>query len=128
MQPFVVNLNVLGSGVREKSWRVGPEFFESFGNFEILDADLEVNAELNNHGLTVDAYCEIDGTVTVACDRCLDDLVITVETFFEETYTPDSDELDISQEVYDFVLTALPLQRVHPEGECNEETTRFLSK
>ena len=128
MQPFVVNLNVLGSGVSEKNWRVGPEFFELFGNFEILDADLEVYAELNNHGLTVDAYCEIDGTVTVACDRCLDDLVIEIETSFEETYTPDSDELDISQEVYDFVLTALPLQRVHPEGECNEETTRFLSK
>ena len=128
MQPFVVNLSVLGSGIKEKSWCIGPEFFESFGNFEILDADLEVNAEFDNHGLTVDVYCEIDGWVTVACDRCLDDLEIPVKTSFEESYTPDTDELDISQEVYDFVLTALPLQRVHQEGECNEETTRFLSK
>lgn len=128
MQPFVVNLNVLGSGVSEKNWQIGPEFFESFGNYEILDAELEVYAEMNNHGLTVDVYCEIDGSVTVACDRCLDRLKIAIESTFEESYTPDTDELDISQEVYDYVLTSLPLQRVHPEGECNEETTRFISK
>jgi uncharacterized metal-binding protein YceD (DUF177 family) len=51
-----------------------------------------------------------------------------VETSFEEQYTPEDDELDLSQDVYDYVCTSLPLQRMHPEGECNQETTKYLSK
>ena len=128
MQPFVVKLTSLAPGKNPFKWHAGAEFFEAFGNVEILDADLEVTAEVVCHGLTAEASCGIAGSVTVACDRCLEDLVIPVETSFAEQYTPDEDELDLSQDVYDFVCTSLPLQRVHPEGECNQETTKYLSK
>ena len=128
MQPFVVNLTSLAPGTNRFEWHAGAEFFEAFGNADILDADLEVTAEVVSHGLTAEVACEIAGSVTVACDRCLEDLVIPVETSFEESYTPESGELDLSQDVYDFVCISLPLQRVHPEGECNQETTKYLSK
>ena len=128
LQPFVVKLTSLAPGKSHFTWHVGPEFFEIFGNEEILDADLEVTAEIANHGFTADAACVVSGSVTVACDRCLEDLVIPVETSFEETYTPESDELDLRQDVYDYVCISLPIQRVHPEGECNQETTKYLSK
>ena len=128
LQPFVVKLTALAPGTSHFTWHAGAEFFEKFGNAEILDADLEVTADVRNHGLTAEAACEIAGTVTVACDRCLEDLVLPVETSFEESYTPEGDELDLGQDVYDFVCISLPLQRVHPEGECNQETTKYLSK
>jgi len=128
LQPFVVQLTSLAPGTNRLEWHAGAEFFEGFGNADILDADLEVRASVLSRGLTVDASCEIAGSVTVACDRCLEDLVIPVETSFEETYTPEGGELDLSQDVYDYVCTSLPLQRVHPEGECNQETTKYLSK
>ena len=128
LQPFVVKLTSLAPGKNRFTWHAGPEFFEIFGNEEILDADLEVTAQVSNHGLTAEAACAIAGSVTVACDRCLEDLVIPVETSFEESYTPESDELDLRQDVYDYVCISLPIQRVHPEGECNQETTKYLSK
>ena len=128
LQPFVVRLTALAPGTNRFTWHTGAAFFESFGNVEILDADLEVTAEVRNHGLTADAACAIAGSVTVACDRCLEDLVLPVETSFEESYTPEGGELDLSQDVYDFVCISLPIQRVHPEGECNQETTKYLSK
>ena len=128
MQPFVVKLAQLAPGKNHFTWQAGLAFFESFGNTEILDAHLEVAADVAHHGLTADAACTISGTVTVACDRCLEDLVLPVETSFEESYTPESDELDLRQDVYDYVCISLPLQRVHPEGECNQETTKYLSK
>ncbi len=128
MQPFVVKLTSLAPGKSHFTWHAGPEFFEIFGNTEILDADLEVTAEVLNHGLTADAACSVSGSVTVACDRCLEDLVLPVETSFEESYAPEGDELDLRQDVYDYVCTSLPIQRVHPEGECNQETTKYLSK
>ena len=128
MQPFVVKLTSLAPGKNRFTWHAGAEFFETFGNVDILDADLEVTAQVVSHGLTAEAACGIAGTVTVACDRCLEDLVIPVETSFEEQYTPEDDELELSQDVYDYVCTSLPLQRVHPEAECNQETTKYLSK
>ena len=128
MQPFIVKLNDLASGTSRKEWKAGAEFFEKFENPDILGADVQVAATLKNRGLTVEVSCEITGCVTVACDRCLEDLPIPVETSFEESYTPDSDELDLSQDVYDFIMISLPMQRVHPEGECNGETIKYLSK
>ena len=128
MQPFVVELTSLAPGTNRFEWHAGAEFFESFGNADILDADLEVTAHVVCHGLTAEVACEIAGSVTVACDRCLEDLVIPVDTSFGESYMPDGGELDLSQDVYDYVCISLPLQRVHPEGECNQETTKYLSK
>ena len=128
LQPFVVELTSLAPGTNRFKWHAGAEFFEAFGNVDILDADLEVTANVVCHGLTAEVACEMAGSVTVACDRCLEDLVIPVDTSFGESYTPEGGELDLSQDVYDYVCTSLPLRRVHPEGECNQETTKYLSK
>ena len=128
MQPFVVKISALASGVSHYDWIADASFFGKFENTEILDADLKVSLTLHNHGVTLDAECDIEGTVTVACDRCLEDLVLPVETSFEESYVPEDDDLDFSQDVYDFVCIALPIQRVHEEGGCNEETIKYLSK
>ena len=128
MHPFIVKLNGLASGSSVLDWEVGKEFFELFGNSEILDAHVAVRAKLVNHGATVDVECSVEGTVTVPCDRCLDDLELEVVTGFSEVYVPEAGELDISQDVYDYVCTALPLQRVHPDGLCNPETVKYLSK
>ena len=128
MQPFVVQLTSLAPGTNRLEWHAGAEFFETFGNVEILDADLNVTAQVISRGLTVDAACTMQGSVTVACDRCLEDLEIPVDASFGETYTPEGGELDLSPDVYDYVCTSLPLQRVHPDGECNQETTKYLCK
>ena len=128
MQPFIVKLFGLPTGKREFAWQADREFFARFGNKDILDADIRVEAELVNHGATIDVACDIEGSVTVPCDRCLDDLVIPVETSFEETCVPEDEELDLSQDVYDYVCTSLPLQRVHQDGECNSETVKYLCK
>ena len=128
MQPFIVKLGSLPSGTSRFEWHAGAEFFGIFGNSEILDADVDVRAVLHNRGVTVDAECEMEGTVTVPCDRCLEDLVIPVTASFEESYVAEGGELDLSQDVYDYVCVALPFRKVHPEGECNLETIKYLSK
>ena len=37
---FIIPLNGLATGSHEYEWKVGKEFFESFENLEILDAEL----------------------------------------------------------------------------------------
>ena len=61
--------------------------------------------------------------------RCLEALALPVEAQPSEVLTPgEYPEWDLSQAVYDYVCLSLPIQRVHPEGECNPDTVRFLSQ
>ena len=122
LQPFVISLKGLEPGRSEFTWHADREFFASFENVEILDADLEVVADVVYEDRTVEVQCRIDGTVAVNCDRCLEELTLPVHTSFE------TDSLDLRQDIYDYVCISLPMQRVHPEGECNGETTKYLSK
>lgn len=128
MQPFIVNLNGLTHGSGKLSAVAGKEFFESFGNQEILDSDVKVEADIFSHGESVDVKASLKGSVTVRCDRCWDELVLPVDCFFDEHSVPEESELDISQDVYDYICTSLPLRRVHEDGDCNEEAIKYLNE
>ena len=144
---FIIPLNGLAAGENRFSWHAGREFFEAFENAEILDADLDVAVSVEKSGRYVGVDCEIDGDVTVACDRCLEDLRMPISTdvmlsvkFGDEesseehqegereiVFVPEGDaEMDMSQIIYDYVCLALPMQRHHDEGECNPEAVRYL--
>ena len=75
---FIIPLNGLASGESRFSWHAGKEFFEAFENAEILDADLVASVVVEKSGRYLGVDCEVDGTVTVLCDRCLEDLEMPV--------------------------------------------------
>ena len=147
-QDFIIPLNGLSAGKTTFKWHADGEFFGSFENSEILDADLDVVVTVEKSGRYIGVDCALDGTVTVACDRCLEDLTMPVHTvslmsvkFGEQgsvaeveegdreiVMLPESDtDLDLSQVVYDYAALSLPMQRVHPEGECNPDAVKYLS-
>ena len=147
-QDFIIPLNGLSTGRSCFEWHADGKFFGRFEQSEILDADLDVTVTVEKAGRYIGVDCNIDGTVTVACDRCLEDLVMPVHTAslmsvkFGESGSestasegdreiimlPESDtDLDLSQVVYDYAALSLPMQKVHPEGECNPETLKYLS-
>ncbi len=145
---FIIPLNGLAAGKNEFRWQAGKEFFEAFENTEILDAELDVTVIVEKSGRYFGVDCEIDGSVTVTCDRCLEDLELPVEADVmlsvkfgneeasedhqegerEIVFVPEGDaEFDMSQIIYDYVCLALPMQRHHEEGECDPETMKYLS-
>ncbi len=148
-EKLTVPINGLPQGRKEFRWRVGKTFFEHFENSEILAADLDVAVSAEKSGRFIGIDCGLTGEVTVACDRCLEDLSLPVETGFrlsvkfgqepaegsdvaegerEIVWLPESDaDFDLAQIVYDYVCLSLPVQRVHPEGECNPDAVRYLS-
>lgn len=121
LQPFEISVRDLKPGVNRFDWHVGGEFFRSFENSELLDADLSVKVSANDTGTSVEIECTIEGTVVAVCDRCLGEVTLPVHAFFEESET-----LDLSQDIYDFVCISLPLQKVHPDGDCDRETIKYL--
>lgn len=123
MQPFVIPVKGLKDGSNHFDWHADGEFFKTFETSEILDADLQISVDVVNEETGIDVKCRIDGTVVVICDRCLENLTLPVHTSFDG-----EGNLDLNQDIYDYVCISLPMQRVHPEGECNEDTLKYLSK
>ena len=145
-EKFTIPLNGLATGKNEFFVHVGKEFFSSFENEEILDADLQVRILVEKSGRYVGVDCDIEGDVTVECDRCLEPLEMPIDAqvrlsvkFGEEEVSEigsenerevifvkeDDAELDMSQIIFDYACLALPMQRVHEEGECNPETMKY---
>ena len=109
---------------------------------------MTVSVLVDKSGRYVGVDLDIEGTVVVACDRCLGELTlpVSVQPSFsvkfgdtsegnasavdgdrEIIFLPESDtDMDLSQIVYDYVCTSLPMLRVHPEGECDPATVKYL--
>ena len=145
---MVIPLNGLTTGMNAFSWKVGKEFFESFENSEMLDAELVASVVVEKSGRYLGIDCDIAGDVTVECDRCLDDLVLPVDVEVrlsikygdeessdehhagerEVVFVPETDaEFDMSQIIYDYICLALPMQRVHEDGDCDPDALKHLS-
>lgn len=146
---LLIPLNGLRAGNKVFSWHIGKEFFVGFDNSDILGADLYVEALVEKAGSGLRIDCKIDGSVTVACDRCLEDMEIPIEASAkikvrfgvdeqcqfcyeddrEVIYIPaDEAEMDLSQVVYDYSILSLPMQKSHKEGECNPEVLKYFAK
>ena len=128
-------------------WHAGKEFFDSFENSEILDAQLDIETIVEKSGRYIGVDCNVSGRVVVECDRCLEELVLPVDLDVklsvkfgevdasdenqdgerEVIFLPvDNTELDMKQVVYDYVCISFPIQRVHEEGDCNPDALRYL--
>lgn len=113
-------------------------FFASLEQQEITGGEVEV--ELSVKQTSASLYkCEVKakGRAVVVCDRCLEPLALEVDvedSFSVKDGSPsehDDGELrymqaghsdyDASWELYELIETSLPLQRVHPEGQCDKE-------
>jgi len=145
---FTIPLNGLAVGKSEFFQHAGKEFFESFGNDEILDADLRIRILVEKSGRYIGVDCDMEGQVTVECDRCLDMLEMPVDArvrlsvkFGDEDVSQvdqdgerevifvkeDDAELDMDQIVYDYACLALPMQRTHAPGECNPDAMKYFN-
>ena len=143
---MILPLNGWAAGKLQKSFTADVEFFQAFENEEIIGADVTVQCTASKRGQDILLDLSMEGVVTVVCDRCLENLDIPVSvnaalvSRTEEGGEESADgrevllhevtdkELDLSQVVYDYICLSLPMQRVHPEGECNPDTVRYLGR
>lgn len=132
----------LKDGKHEYEFRVDNTFFETFPESEIEKGSVSVRVELIKRSTGLEADFDLQGSVIVPCDRCLDDLEYPIDyqgkLYFEfgETSEEVTDELimlsagenylELAQYIYEFINLSLPLQKVHGEDEngeslCNQD-------
>ncbi|MCQ2370062.1 MAG: DUF177 domain-containing protein [Paludibacteraceae bacterium] len=126
-----------------ESFKIGNEFFATDDKQEIEGGDLSVSVTAKRLGEGFSLDISLKGKVTVLCDRCLNPLDIEIEATdsvrvkdFDGMEYDDDDLLvmqvaetgvDLEWRIYEMASLALPMQKVHKDGECDKKMTDILN-
>ncbi len=141
---YKLMLKSLPEGKHSFEYHLDKQFFINMENADVRDADVKVLLDVDHRG---DAYMlafRLAGTLTVLCDRCLDELPLDIDTTYAltvkygEEYNDDSDTLlvipesdnylNVAYMLYDTAVLAIPPRHVHPQGKCNRAMSALNKK
>ena len=119
------------------------EFFEVLKNEEIEGGNVKIEAKMERLERMIMFTFSLSGEVATPCDRCLGRVTIPIEgeehlcvRFSDTEICDDEDvvvlpenafEIDPKQWLYEYVAVRIPMQHVHPDGECDPEMTQFIT-
>ena len=140
----------LKDGVSEFNYSIDGSFFEHFPNSPISNCEVTVKLFFEKKPSLFILSFELDGTVNVECDRCLQrfdqpiflnynlyvklkDNEIEKENEADVVYISRTEtHLDIAPYIYDYINLSLPVRKVHPLNEngkeqCDPEIIKILN-
>ena len=144
---YAIRISGLGEGDHIFSFELDRQFFTLFEQSEICNGNVHATVILEKTPGVLSLHFRIEGEVEVICDRCLENFMTGVScshTIFVKTgETPgevdedvliigkDEHEIEVGQYLYEFIVLALPYQRIHPDDTngtslCNPEMLKKL--
>lgn len=142
LSEFNIKFEGLKQGTHFFEFYVDNTFFEEFDCFEYEDSAIAVGLELEKQSTIMVLTFDFLGTITVPCDRCLDDVEVEISgeeklvvKFGNEKYDETDEilmlpihefELNVAKHIYEFINVNVPQKRVHSEGLCNQEVVDRL--
>ena len=143
LSDFNIKFEGLKQGTHFFEFDVDNVFFEEFDCFEYKDATIAVGLELEKQSTIMVLTFDFLGTITVACDRCLDDVEVEISgeeklivKFGNEEYDETEEilmlpihefELNVAKHIYEFMNVNMPQKRIHSEGLCNSTVIEKLN-
>ena len=135
---YTIQLSGLKEGHHTIDFEIDKTFFEQFEESEVKEGSLVANVEIDKRSTHIDMIIKVSGNVRISCDRCLEmfsqpinsenRLLVKFEKSFEDadpdilSFPADANELDLQQQIYEFIMLALPIKRVHPVNKHGENT------
>ena len=136
--------NIAQAEVRMYEYLLENKFFIDIDGQEVQKGKVNVTLKVERKYSFFELSFHIAGVVYVSCDRCLDDVEMSVETNnrlivkLGKEYTEESDEVLVISEdegtlnlawfLYEFVALAIPMKHIHAPGKCNKTMTSKLKK
>lgn len=142
----------LKPGPHTYTFDIDDRFMQERGAGEdITNWNAQVTMLFDKHENFFMLHFDVDGSVTVTCDRCGDDFTMRLWDEFDliikltgdEQVEEDDDDvvfiprsetvIDTSKWIYEFVLLSIPLQHIHadkPDGTsgCNQQALNLLGQ
>lgn len=141
---YLIPVNGLALGNHSYHFDVKDGFFDGMDYSEIQKGNVSVDLAIDKTELMMTLRFALQGVVRVPCDRCADEFDIAIEShpvFFvkfgpepaEESddvvvVPADQHDFDIRSLIYEYIILAIPMHRVHPEGACNQEVLQMLAQ
>lgn len=139
---MTVRFSGLKSGSYNYHFTLSEEFFEGYKNDEIEGGKVEIEAKMERLQHMLMFTFLLNGEVETPCDRCLGRVTIPISgeehlcVRFSDTETCEDEEvvvlpenafeIDLSQWLYEYVAVRIPMQHVHPDGECDPEMMKYI--
>jgi uncharacterized protein len=133
-----IPLSGLKEGHHTIDFEIDKEFFEQFEESEVKEGSLIAIIEMDKRSSHLDLLIKVSGSVRVSCDRCLEIFSQPVSSenrvlvkFGKSVGDIDPDilslpidelELDLKQQIYEIIILALPIKRVHPVDKKGKST------
>ena len=141
---FLIPVSGLALGSHSYRYEIDDDFFAAMDYSEVQHGRVSVNLDINRQETLLTLDFGLKGSVRVMCDRCADEFDLPIESsqeFFIKLGTENAEEsddvavvpadlgeYDIRPLVYEYIILAIPMHRVHPEGECNPEVMAMLNR
>lgn len=139
MKEFSVNIVGLSNKAHQFDFSFGDEFFKEYGQSLMEGGSFKASVTLDKHETFIEANFKIEGKAQLICDRSLEpfdhpmniDRKIIFKYGEEEKELSDEiviiprdkDSLDLGQFMYEFIGLAIPLKKVHPRFQEEEDET-----
>ncbi len=144
-EPYNIKLKDLKNPTEVFEYDIADDFFKKIDSpeHEVEKGRVKAKVTVVKKEKIFEMNFEIDGTVLVPCNRCLDDMEIPVnykeklkvkfgQSFSEENETvivPESEgAINIAWFLYEFIVLSIPIKHVHAPGECNKTMVSKLKR
>jgi len=144
LDSYNIQLKTMEIGESTFEYHLNNEFFGMIGEEEIQKGNIECKVTVTKNTKQCELDFELEGTVVVECDRCLDEMDQPIKTDghlivrFGKEFKDDGDDIviipeeqgfiNISWFLYEFVTLAIPIKHVHPFGKCNSGMSKKLNE
>ena len=143
LETYKIDLKDLKEDEIVRQFDLDDSFFASLEGSQLEHGSLHVSVSIRKMTGFFELSSHTEGTVTVSCDRCLDDMEQPIEADnrlvvkLGDTYSDDDDTvtinedegiLDLSWLIYEFIMLAIPIKHVHAPGKCNSAMTQKLDE
>ena len=132
LKAYDVEILRLKEGLYNFSFDVGDSFFSEFEDNDIVTKGrLLANVLLKKETGLIEVLFDINGRVELICDRSLEKFDYSLQTaqtivykygaeekeVNEEIYliTRDTPKINLAQLIYEFILLAIPVKKIHPD-------------
>jgi uncharacterized metal-binding protein YceD (DUF177 family) len=135
---YTILLSGLKEGHHTLDFEIDKEFFEQIEESEVKEGSLMANIEMDKRATHIDLIIRVSGSVRVSCDRCLEmfsqplssenRILVKFGKSIDDidpdiiSVSADENELDLQQQLYEFIMLALPIKRVHPADKKGRST------
>ena len=144
LKSYTIPFVGLKDGMHHFDFQIDYTFFQHFEYDEFNAIDVKIDLEFEKKSTLLELYFSANGTVNVNCDitnepynqTINDDFKLVVK--FGNEYNDDNEdiliiahgeyEINVAQYIYELIILAVPIKRIHPGIEDGTLQSDILSK